>query len=109
MAHESEDLCRSDASGALELALEYTRSGAETIRRGGGLFAATQFAAEIEAFRRFAETRGLDHLVERIIDPPDKACSYTHGGNLLMAKGDRLIAIDVPVMIAEIKDIQWTA
>ena len=73
MPYGSEDFCRPDAPGALQRALENTRAGAEAIRGGGGLFATTQFAAEIEAFRRFAESCGLDHEIERLNDSPDTA------------------------------------
>ena len=52
MPDGSEDFLRTNASGTLEVALAHTRAGAEAIRRGGGLFGATQFAAECEALRQ---------------------------------------------------------
>ena len=77
MSYGPEDLRRSDAPGALELAFANTRAGAEAIRRGGGLFATTQFAAEVEAFRRYTEIRRLDQISQRLSDPPD-TFGYEH-------------------------------
>ncbi len=77
MPYGPEDLRQPDAPSTLELALAHTRAGAEAIRRGGGLFATTSFAAEVEAFRRFAEKHGLNQIIERLSDPPD-TFGYEH-------------------------------
>lgn len=77
MPDGSEDLCQSNAPGALEIALAHTRAGAEAIRRGGGLFGATQLAAECEALRRWAEQAGCLKVFEAISRPPD-AFGYEH-------------------------------
>lgn len=77
MPHDTEDLCRTDASGALEVALAQTRAGAEAIRRGGGLFGSTQLAAECEALRQWAESAGCLRSFEETARPPD-AFGYEH-------------------------------
>ena len=77
MSHDSEELCRTDASGALEVALAETRAGAEAIRRGGGLFGATQLAAECEALRQWAEQAGCLRPFESTSRPAD-AFGYEH-------------------------------
>jgi hypothetical protein len=77
MSHDSEDLCRTDASGALEVALAETRAGAEAIRRGGGLFGSTQLAAECEALRQWAESTGCLRSFEET-DRPADAFGYEH-------------------------------
>lgn len=77
MSHGPEDFCITDASGTLGVALAHTRSGAEAIRRGGGLFGSTQLAAECEALRRWAESEGLTGLHACFEKPPD-AFGYEH-------------------------------
>lgn len=77
MSDGSEDLCRTDASGTLEVALAQTRAGAEAIRRGGGLFGSTQLAAECEALRQWAESAGYLRSFEETARPPD-AFGYEH-------------------------------
>lgn len=77
MSDDSEDLCPTDASGTLEVALAQTRAGVEAIRRGGGLFATTQLAAECEALRRWAESAGCLKCFEATSRPPD-AFGYEH-------------------------------
>lgn len=72
-----EDLCRTDASGTLEVALAHTRAGAEAIRRGGGLSGETQPAAECEALRQWAEQAGFLRSFEAIARPSD-AFGYEH-------------------------------
>ena len=66
MPDGSEDFLRTNASGTLEVALAHTRAGAEAIRRGGGLFGATQLAAECEALRQWAEQAGCLRPFEAI-------------------------------------------
>ncbi len=66
-----------DATSTLEVALENTRRGAEAIRRGGGLFAATRLAAEIEALRLWAESSGCFRHYEELSRPPD-SFGYEH-------------------------------
>ncbi len=72
-----EDLLRTNASGTLESALAHTRAGAEAIRRGGGLFGATQLAAECEALRQWAEQAGCLRPFEATSRPAD-AFGYEH-------------------------------
>lgn len=77
MPHEPGEICSTDAPGTLEVALENTRRGAEAICRGGGLFATTRLAAEIEALRRWAESCGKFCHFEELSRPPD-AFGYEH-------------------------------
>lgn len=77
MPDGSEDFLRTNASGTLESALAHTRAGAEAIRRGGGLFGATQFAAECEALRQWAEQTGCLRSFEATSRPAD-AFGYEH-------------------------------
>jgi hypothetical protein len=77
MPDGSEDFLRTNASGTLEVALAHTRAGAEAIRRGGGLFGATQLAAECEALRQWAEQAGCLRPFEAIARPAD-AFGYEH-------------------------------
>ena len=77
MSYGPEDLCSTDASGTLGVALENTRRGAEAIRRSGGLFGSTQLAAECEALRCWAEGEGLTGLHPCFENPPD-AFGYEH-------------------------------
>lgn len=77
MLYGSPNVRGKDARGALEIALEDTRRGAEAIRQGGGIFASTQLAAEIEAPRRHGEARGLLLQREALDSPPD-AFGYEH-------------------------------
>ncbi len=77
MSDGSEDLCRTDASRTLEVALAHARAGAEAIRRGGGLFGSTQFAAECEALRQWAEQTGSLRQFAEINGLPD-AFGYEH-------------------------------
>jgi hypothetical protein len=77
MPNDSGDLRHEDAPGALGLALAHTRAGAEAIRRGGGIFATTQLASEIEALRRFADEPGLLHDFGLLNAAPD-AFGFEH-------------------------------
>jgi len=77
MPDGSEDLFRTNASGTLEVALAHTRAGAEAIRRGGGLFGATQFAAECEALRQWADQAGCLRSFVETARPAD-AFGYEH-------------------------------
>lgn len=77
MSDGPEDLCRTNAPSALEVALAHTRAGSEAIRRGGGFFGATQLAAECEALRQWAEHTGCLKAFEAISRSPD-AFGYEH-------------------------------
>ncbi|MES2598475.1 MAG: hypothetical protein V4662_24280 [Verrucomicrobiota bacterium] len=77
MAYGSEDLCPTDASGTIEVALAHTRAGADAIRRGGGIFGSTQFATECEALRQWAEQAGFLKAFPEISSIPD-AFGYEH-------------------------------
>jgi len=77
MQDDPGEICSTNASGTLEVALENTRRGAEAIRRGAGLFAATRLAAEIAALRLWAESSGGYRNFEDLTRPPD-AFGFEH-------------------------------
>ena len=77
MQYEPGEICSTDAPSTLEVALENTRRGAEAILRGGGLFATTRLAAEIEALRLWAEGSGRFCKFEDLNRPPD-AFGFEH-------------------------------
>ncbi|MBK8093675.1 MAG: hypothetical protein IPK32_17285 [Verrucomicrobiaceae bacterium] len=72
-----EDFRRPDAPSTLELALTHTRTGAETIRRSGGIFSTTQLAAESEALRQWAAQSGWLKSFSSLPTSPD-AFGYEH-------------------------------
>lgn len=77
MSHEPNPICRRNAPGALEIALADTRERAAAIRRGAGLFASSELAAEIEALRLHALAAGLCGHFEILSEEPD-AFGYEH-------------------------------
>ena len=77
MPDESPNVCRSNAPSSLEFALANTRAGAAAIRRGGGIFATTELAAEIEALRRHAIEEGIIGPFERLNESHD-TFGYEH-------------------------------
>ncbi len=73
----SESIFRGNASGALEVAIADTRERAAAIRRSGGLFASSEFAAEVKALRQHAKAAGLSRAFEPLTRAPD-AFGFEH-------------------------------
>jgi hypothetical protein len=77
MNHGPDPICRRNAPGALAVAIADTRERAAAIRRSGGVFASSEFAAEVEAIRQFAAAAGLYRNFEPLSRSPD-AFGFEH-------------------------------
>ncbi len=77
MHYGSENFCRRDAPGTMEVAFADTRARAAAIRLGPGIHASTRLSAEVEALRQHATGAGLPSCFEPLSRRPE-AFGFEH-------------------------------